>query len=342
MSGPAPAAVVAFDKFRGTATAMEINEAAARAARAVGWTVRVVPLADGGEGSLEVLGGPNRTTVVDGPLGEEVAAGWRLEGDTAYLEMARASGLELVGGAAGNDPERASTAGTGQLIEAALDEGARRIVVFVGGSATTDGGAGAVSVIAADPRIREVALVVAADVTTPFLAAADVFGPQKGADPATVERLRDRLGHLADRYRKEFGIDVTAVPGSGAAGGLAGGLVALGADIVPGFDLLAEVSGLLQALPGAELVVTGEGKLDRGSFQGKVVGGVVRAAGQANLPVLAVVGVRDPDVPSLDRLEVVTLADRFGLEAARHDPCGGVATVVGEYLNRMHLAAGDR
>src|SRR5450631_435103 len=142
-----PHVVAAPDKFRGTATAREVAAAVGRAAQAAGWTCDQVPVADGGEGILEVLGGRARYARVAGPLGEPVDAEWRLDGSTAVIEMAKASGLALVGGAEGNDPVRASTAGTGQLIAAAVLAGARRIVVGMGGSATTDGGLGALNVL---------------------------------------------------------------------------------------------------------------------------------------------------------------------------------------------------
>ena len=145
-----------------------------------------MPVADGGEGFLDVLGGPNRSTMVMGPLGDPVDAPWRLAKGTAVIEMARASGLQLVGGAAGNDPIAATTYGTGELVAAALDAGARRILVGVGGSATTDGGLGALRAIFAPHRLRRVELFVACDVRTRFTEAAAVFAGQKGATPAEV------------------------------------------------------------------------------------------------------------------------------------------------------------
>ena len=191
-------------------------------------------LADGGEGLLDVLGGANRTTTVTGPLGTPVEAQWRLHQGTAIIEMARASGLVLAGGAEGNDPLEATTAGTGQLIDAALTAGAKRIIVGLGGSATTDGGLGALRAISAPVRLRGVELLVACDVTTRFVDAAAVFGPQKGASPSQVQLLTRRLERLGQRYAEQFGVDVTEIPGSGAAGGIAGMLAALGGRLVPG------------------------------------------------------------------------------------------------------------
>src|SRR5215207_835296 len=204
--------------------------------------------------------------------------------------MARASGLSLVGGADGNDPVSATTHGTGELVSAALEQGARRVLVGMGGSATTDGGLGAIRAIWAANRIRGVELVAACDVRTRFLDAAQVFAPQKGATPAQVELLARRLERLAQVYADEYRVDVTDLDGSGAAGGLGGGLAALGADLVPGFELVAEEVGLAEQLESAYLVVTGEGFLDAQSFEGKVVGGVAELAAAAGVPVLAVAG----------------------------------------------------
>ena len=232
--------VAAPDKFRGTARAADVAAAIGRAAKAAGWECDEVPLADGGEGTLEVLGGANRTALVTGPLGDPVKAGWQLREGRAVIEMATASGLELVGGAAGNDPVAASTYGTGELIAAAIDAGARRILVGVGGSATTDGGLGALRALYPLPRIRGIDIQVACDVRTSFVDAADLFAPQKGATPAQVELLRRRLQRLAQVYLDEHGVDVLALPGAGAAGGLAGGLAAAGATLIEGFDLVAD------------------------------------------------------------------------------------------------------
>jgi glycerate kinase len=324
--------VAAFDKFRGTASARRLTAAAAAGAADAGWSCDQVPLADGGEGSLEVLGGANRATVVTGPLGDPVEAGWRLEGRTAFIEMAAASGLALVGGPEGNDPVAADTTGTGELVLAALDAGAHRIVVLLGGSATTDGGLGAVRALPHRSRLRHVELVAACDVRTRFVDAAEVFGPQKGATPAQVRLLRGRLERVAQLYREQFGVDVRHVAGSGAAGGLAGGLVALGASLVSGFELLAEHTGLHRSLAGADLVVTGEGHLDPESFDGKVVGGVLAEAADAAVPALVVVG-ECHGVEGLPRgAELVVLAERFGPEASLADPCGLVRQVVAHRL----------
>lgn len=310
--------VAAVDKFRGTASAAEVANAIAQACWEAGHECVEVPLADGGEGLLEALGGANRTTRVTGPLGDPIEAGWRLDRRTAVIEMALASGLALAGHAAGNRPLDATTAGTGQLIDAALRAGATRIIVGLGGSATTDGGLGALQEISTPARLRGVELLVACDVTTPFTEAAVVFGPQKGASPAQVELLTGRLERLAQQYAADHGVDVRAIPGSGAAGGLAGGLAALGGKLVAGLDLVADELGLHDALEDADFVITGEGHLDAPSFAGKVVGGVARLAGDAGLPVAAVVGVADPDVADL--LPTYAIAELFGIERAMAEP----------------------
>src|SRR5690606_36080047 len=323
---PVVRVVIVPDKMRGTATAREVAAAAGRAAAAAGWDHDEVPMADGGEGTLDVPGGPNRTTTVTGPLGDPVEAGWRLDGRTAVVEMARASGLALVGGPEGNDPVAASTTGTGELIAAAVDAGARRVLVGLGGSATTDGGLGALRALYPLHRLAGVELVALCDVRTSFVDAARVFAPQKGASPAQVELLRRRLERLADVYLADHGVDVRSLPGAGAAGGLAGGLAVAGATLVGGFEALAEEVGLHERIEGADLVVTAEGFLDEQSFEGKVVGGVVELAAEAGVPVVAVVGevVDDPAVLGRPGLRVVSLVERFGDERARggvgHDP----------------------
>lgn len=287
--------LAASDKFKGTLTAAQACAAIGHACWELGIDCTEMPLADGGEGTLEILGGANRRTTVTGPLGDPVEAEWRLSNGVAVIEMARASGLALVGGAEGNDPVAASTQGTGELIDAALDFGARKIIVCLGGSATTDGGYGALRAIGTPARLKAVEFLVACDVDTLFVDAAEVFSPQKGASPAQVRLLRGRLERLAQLYGAEHGIDVSSIPGSGAAGGLAGALAALGATLMPGFDIVAEETGFDEAVRTHDLVITGEGMLDATSFDGKVVGSVRDYAAEAGVPVRAVVGEIDPD-----------------------------------------------
>jgi glycerate kinase len=322
--------VAAPDKLRGSATAPEVAAAIARAAAAAGWRCDEVPMADGGEGTLDAFGGPNRTTTVTGPLGDPVEAAWRLDGRTAVVEMAQASGLDLAGGADGNDPIAASTVGVGELIETALDAGANRVIVGVGGSATTDGGLAALRALHPLGRLKGVELLVACDVRTGFLDAAEVFAPQKGATPAQVELLRRRLERLAQVYRADHDVDVLALEGAGAAGGLAGGLAAAGARLLSGFDLIADEIELYERIEGADLVITAEGFLDEQSFEGKVVGGVAGLAAEAGVPIVAVVGQVFDNVG--DRIEAISLVDRFGEERALADAAGCIEAVVAERL----------
>src|SRR5947199_8631969 len=180
--------------------------AVAAAAAGAGWACDEVPVADGGEGTLEALGGRVRRARVRGPLGEPVDAEWRMRDDGAVVEMARASGLTLAGGPEGNDPVQATTYGTGELIATALDEGARRVIVAVGGSATTDGGLGCVTALG-PRRLRGIDVTVARDVEIPFVEAAQEFGPQKGATPAQVALLRRRLEVCAQVYERHHGLE---------------------------------------------------------------------------------------------------------------------------------------
>jgi glycerate kinase len=335
--------LAAPDKFRGTATAAEVAAAMAAGAAVAGWSATERPLSDGGEGLLEVTGGPNRWTVVSGPFGEPVTAAWRLDkpggchgaGTTAVIEMSQAAGLVLAGGPETNDPVAATTTGVGELILGALAEGAARIVVGCGGSASTDGGAGALAVIGGPEPLEGVDLVVACDVTVGFLEAARRFGPQKGATPEQVESLEARLSGLAVRYATELGLDVRTLVGAGAAGGLAGGLAAIAGRLVAGFELVASLVGLDEEIGRAGAVVTGEGCLDAQSFAGKVVGGVASRSAGAGRPVLCVAGrVTDEGGrgAAARGLDVVSLSERFGEERAMARPLELVAEVVAAWL----------
>ena len=310
--------LVAPDKFRGSASAAAVAAAMAAGAESAGARTRQQPLADGGEGTLEVLGGANRSTTVTGPLGDPVDASWRLHRGEAVIEMAAASGLDLVGGPTGNDPLAASTAGTGELISTAVDLGARRIIVGLGGSATTDGGLAALRALYPLPRLKGVELIVACDVDTTFVDAAEVFAPQKGASPAQVALLTRRLQRLAEVYREDHGVDVIATTGTGAAGGLAGGLLVAGGRLRPGFDLVADEVDLDAAFGDVDLVITGEGRLDQQSFHGKVVGGVAEWASDRGVPVVAVVGTVDDEVAA--PMPVISLVERFGAERSFSEP----------------------
>jgi glycerate kinase len=302
-------------------------------------------MSDGGEGLLLAVGGTAQHTSVPGPLGATVDAEWRLlaagpnddptGGPTAVIEMSRAAGRELLPEPRGDDPVAASTAGVGHLILRARDAGATRIVIGCGGSATTDGGWGAVQVIGTRAALEGIELQVASDVTTRFADAAPVFGPQKGASPEQIVVLTDRLRSLSQRYRRDFGIDVDAIAGAGAAGGLAGGLAALGARLLPGFDLVAAMTGLAARLEAADLVVTGEGHLDPPSFAGKVPGGVL-ALVAGRCPVLCIVGDADRALLTSPPpgLEIVSLVDRFGADRARGETTDLVAEVTAEVVRR--------
>jgi glycerate 2-kinase len=335
-----PRLVAAPDKFRGSATATEITTAISNGAASAGWAVDRLPLSDGGEGLLEALATPDtvlRRSEVTGPDGRTVCAEWQLAGDRAVVEMARASGLALAGGARGNDPVAATTRGTGELVVAAAHAvgSTGTVVIGLGGSATTDGGLGALEAVEEAGGLGGVTLVGACDVETRFLDAAVRFGPQKGADPHQVSLLAERLVSLADRYLTEYGVDVCEIPGTGAAGGLGGAILAMGGHLRSGYALVAELVGLRPALLGADLVVTGEGRLDGPSFEGKVVGGVVEESTALGVPVLVIVGQATADAAALARrkgAELVVLSDRYGLDAAMADAAGYVEEVVTERL----------
>ena len=314
--------LAAADKFKGTATAAQVCAAIGHACWELGLDCIERPMADGGEGTLDALGGPNRVTTVTGPLGDPVDAQWRLHKGVAVIEMARASGLSLIGGASKNDAMAASTQGTGELIDTALDAGAKKIIVCLGGSATTDGGLGAVRAIHAPARLKAVEFLVACDVDTFFVDAAEVFAPQKGATPAQVDLLRKRLERLQQMYERDYGVDVSTLVGAGAAGGLAGGLAALGATLVNGFDLVAEEVGFYDLIKTVDFVVTGEGFVDEQSFDGKVVGSVCDLAEEAAIPFTTICGEVDDALPKdlRKRANAHSLTALFGERDAMSRP----------------------
>ncbi|MCC6831294.1 MAG: glycerate kinase [Thermoleophilia bacterium] len=325
MTGPV---VVALAAFKGALSAADASRAVAAGVRlaATGVQTRVVPVADGGEGTLDALvaaaRGRRRGSVVADPLGRPLeAAIGELPGHVAVVELAQASGYERLPPAE-RDPEMTSTLGTGEQILAALDLGATRIIVGLGGSATNDGGMGLARALGArfldasgaelagrgadlarvasvdltglDRRVAGTEIVVACDVTNPLTGAegaAAVFGPQKGADPGMVRRLDDGLRSYAAAVTRATGVEVLDVPGLGAAGGAAAGLVALlGARIEPGARMVLEAAGLPAALDGAALCITGEGRLDEQSMRGKAPAAVAAACGEAGVPCVAVCG----------------------------------------------------
>lgn len=351
-----PRLLAAPDKFRGTLSAPEVVDAVRAAASAVAapdvaWEVIGQPMADGGEGLLDAFGGPNRTDSVTGPAGTPVDAAWLFDADQqlAVIESSLASGLIVAGGAEGNDPMTATSRGTGELLALAVRAGARRVIVGLGGSAMTDGGLGAVEAVRDALGVRAlgdlgVELRVACDVRTAFTDAAVVFGPQKGATPEQVEELTARLHDLQERYRSDElgGVDLADVPGAGAAGGLGGGLVALGGRLEPGLDLVADQVGLVDLISSVSLVVTGEGALDEQSFNGKVVGGVAERAAAAGVPVLVLAGTVRPDAPqaALAPLAVVDLSERYGTDRSWGDTGGCVRDAVAEHLSTLARPAG--
>ncbi|WP_329523610.1 glycerate kinase [Streptomyces jietaisiensis] len=320
--------LVAADKFKGSLTAAEVAERVTTGLRRVVPDLKVesLPVADGGDGTVAAAvaaGFARREVPVAGPLGGEVAAAFALRGGTAVVEMAEASGLQrLPGGVPA--PLTASTHGTGELLRAALDAGARTLVLGVGGSASTDGGAGMLTALGArlldaggapvppgggglaalasadlsglDPRLAEAELVLAADVDNPLTGpkgAAAVYGPQKGASPQDVRALDAALARFAGVLEASLGAraaECAATPGAGAAGGLGHAALLLGARFRPGIEVMLEVLGFAPALERASLVITGEGSLDAQTLHGKAPAGVAAAARAAGRQVVAVCG----------------------------------------------------
>lgn len=325
--------VIAPDKFKGSLTAPDVVAHLTAGLRAVslpaGQTLEVdgIPVADGGEGTLEAAvatGFTRRSATVSGPTGEPLTADFAVRGGEAVIEMATASGLAVLPGGV-KDALRSSSRGTGELITAALDAGCTRIILGVGGSAGTDGGAGILQGLgvrlldadgndlegggaallrlagidssALDPRLREARFVLASDVDNPLLGpdgAAAVFGPQKGAAASDVQLLDAALAHFVEVLAHHFGPRAAAAaqaPGAGAAGGVGfAALAVLAADRRPGIDVVLEFTGLADRLAGADLVITGEGSLDEQSLLGKTPLGVARAAAAAGVPAIAVCG----------------------------------------------------
>jgi len=312
--------VLAFDSFKGSLSAREVCDVVADGIRSGRPDIEIValPMADGGEGTAEAmmaaLGGKWIPLTVTGPLPSmKVDAGyaWLPEEKIAVVEMAVASGLPLLKPEE-RDPMNATTTGTGELIKAAIEKGAEKILLTVGGSATVDGGVGAAEALGWKvPNIGKIEppknlqlpeIDVLCDVTNPLCGpngAAHVYGPQKGATPEMVEVLEGRLATLADAVKDQLGKDLTDVPGAGAAGGLSFGAVAfMDGKLVPGVDAVMEVVGLADALEGAGWVLTGEGCFDSQSIQGKVVDGVARLAKKAGARTGVIAGsvhLAEPD-----------------------------------------------
>lgn len=319
------------DSFKGTMSSMEICEIMARALRSHYPHAEIlsIPVADGGEGTVDAfltaMGGEKVFLTVTGPLGEPVEAFYGRIGETAVIEMAAAAGLPLAYGRL--DPEGATTYGVGELMCHAVEHGAKRIIMGLGGSATTDGGCGAAAAAGVkfydamgksfvpaggtlkdivridrtemDPAIRSVEIVTMCDISNPLAGpqgAAYVFAPQKGADAATVERLNDGLEHLAAVVAEQLHLELQSMAGAGAAGGMGGGMAAFfDSRLEMGIQTVLDTVEFDQLLEHADLVFTGEGKIDSQSLRGKVVIGVAQRAQRAGVPVIAIVGdIGDP------------------------------------------------
>lgn len=355
--------VIAPDSYKGSLTSLQVAAAIEKGIRRVLPDARCtrVPMADGGEGTVQSLvdavGGRIVRKTVTGPAQKPVRARYGLlaDGVTAVIEMAEASGLPLVAGRARN-PLKTSTCGTGELMADAMRRGARRLIIGIGGSATTDGGAGmaqALGVIFRDrngkiiraalaggmldriasidvskrlPALAETEVIVACDVDNPLYGrrgAARVFGPQKGADPEAVEQLDANLRHLGGVMKKTLGRDVAKIPGAGAAGGLGAGLMAFaGAELRSGIDIVMEAVGLEKQVKQADLVITGEGQVDFQTAYGKTPAGVARLARRHGIPVIAIGGsladdARDVFAHGIDGIEAA-VPRAMTLEEAMH------------------------
>jgi glycerate kinase len=336
--------VVAPDKFKGSLTATEAAEAIGLGLRAAGADVDLAPVADGGEGTLDALvtanGGSVMGVIARGPLGIPVRAHLgRLEDGTGVVELAQASGLRLVPEAERN-PMRATTYGTGELIKGALARRPTKLIVAIGGSATVDGGTGLARALGVrfldadghevepgghslatiaridtsglDARWAAVPIEVAADVMNPLVGedgAARVYGPQKGATPEMVTELERGLHNLGARIEHDLKVSVMDAPGAGSAGGVGAMLLGLGATIRSGAELVMEAIGLADRIATADLVVTGEGRLDESTMSGKAPGVVALIAHAAKVPCVALVGVADVKPDLFD--DVRSLADHF-------------------------------
>jgi glycerate kinase len=338
--------VVAPNSFKGSLSASEAAAAIARGVRQALADADIieVPVADGGEGTVEALvsahHGAYRTAEVEGPLGDPVAAPYGLieGGRTGVVELASASGLTLIAPER-RDPRQTSTFGFGQLLEEVRSAGVRQIIAGIGGSATNDGGAGMAQALGYrlldaaghdlsrggaalarldridpagfDPRWHDVKVKVASDVTNPLtgpLGASAVYGPQKGASPEAVRELDAALARLAAVIEKDLGKRVAGVPGAGAAGGAGAGLMAfLDATLVPGAPLVVDASGFDTKLAGADLVITGEGMADAQTAYGKAPGEVAKRAQEARIPVLLIAGAKGPGWEALSDLGVTAI-----------------------------------
>jgi glycerate 2-kinase len=322
--------LLAPDSFKGTLAAAEVAEAMARGVREAGAEADVCPVADGGEGTLEALlaarGGVRLEAAAHDPLHRPIVAGFGLldEGETAVVEVAAASGLPLLSPEE-RDPERADTFGTGELIAAAIEAGARAVLVAAGGSATVDGGRGAIEALRGRTDLEEIDLEVLCDVINPYEDAVGVFGPQKGLKPGSVARVSARL----DEFAASLPRDPRGVPMSGCAGGLSGGLFgAFGARLVPGARFVLDQLGFEARLAAADGVITGEGRIDEQSLGGKALGTIAELCAGAGTPLHAIVG---QNALAADR------AERAGIASIRE---AGTLTAIAEAARE--IASGDQ
>jgi glycerate kinase len=302
--------LVAPDSFKGIFDAAAVAGAVAAGIEEGGAEADRCPVADGGEGTMAVLlaalGGERRQVAVHDPLRRAIEASFGLlgDGETAIVETAQASGLGLVAPEE-RDPERADTYGAGELIAAAIGSGARRVLVAVGGSATTDGGRGALEALREAGVLGAATIEVLCDVRAPYEDAARLFAPQKGAGPAAVERLSARLERLA----AELPRDPRGVPMSGCAGGLSGGLWAHGASLRSGADFVLEAIGFDDRLAEADAVISGEGRFDSQSLAGKIVGEIAGRCAGAEKPLHLIVGGAASDAAPPAAISSITRAE---------------------------------
>jgi len=343
--------VVAPDSFKGSLTAVEVADAIGQGVREIFPEAEIVkiPMADGGDGTVQCLinatGGEILREKVTGPLGDEVLASYGILGDkkTAVIEMAEASGLTLIPENKRN-PLITTTYGTGQLIKASLDQGCRKMIIGIGGSATNDGGAGMIQALGVklldregkeigfgggelkkvfridtkylDNRLSETKVLIASDVSNPLCGpkgAARIYGPQKGATPEVIKELDESLAYFAEIIKRDLNKDVKDIPGAGAAGGLGASLIAfLNAELRPGIEIMIEIVKLEQAIKDADLVITGEGKIDSQTIYGKAPIGVAKIAKKYNIPVIAVAAIIGDDADIVHQYGISSLISVSG------------------------------
>ena len=370
--------IIAPQAFKGSLSALDVAKAMREGVHRVVKSAEtvLVPVADGGDGTLETLvdssDGETHTSVVTGPLGERINASWGAMGDgrTAVIEMARTSGLALIP-IQKRDPKIATTYGLGELIKNILSKGFRNFIIGIGGSASNDAGAGMAQALGirllnkfdSDLPVGGAALAklnridtsgldkdakvahfeVACDVTNPLTGpegASHVYGPQKGATPQTALQLDAALIHFATIVKRDIGMEIDNIPGSGAAGGLGGGLIAfLGANLKPGVDIVLDAVGLREKLVGANLVITGEGQMDFQTVYNKAPIGVARLAKQQDIPVVGISGSLGPRYTEvhehgIDAVFSIT-SGPMNLEEASRDAANLIASATEQTLRLM-------